>query len=377
MKKIIYIIFILSVLTLSACMPMSGAENEPEPDKAEYISVVALGDYLMHMPLVESGRQSDGSYDYSHIFTELQPYITDADIAVIGQETIFAGKEKGYSGYPFFNTPSDAGKTLVNEGFDVVLHASNHVMDKGVDGIENTIQFWNEYPQVKILGINESAKDASVIKTYVKDGISLGLLNYTYDTNGLPVPADKKYMVNVIDEEKIKRDAHLAEKGTDFTIAFMHWGEENFTEPSSEQKELAQKMCDWGVDLIIGSHPHVVQGAEWLEGKEGNKTLVYYSLGNFVSRQLEAKNLLGGIADINLKIQNGEVSIGEASLKPVVTHYNKGSTDFCVYPLEEYTEEQAKTHGIIGYGKKWSVETLEEILYNTFEGFDKKLIDYK
>ena len=184
MKKIIYIIFILSVLTLSACMPMSGAENEPELDKAEYISIVALGDYLMHMPLVESGRQSDGSYDYSHIFTELQPYITDADIAVIGQETIFAGKEKGYSGYPFFNTPSDAGKTLVNEGFDVVLHASNHVMDKGVDGIENTIQFWNEYPQVKILGINESAKDASVIKTYVKDGISLGLLNYTYDTNG-------------------------------------------------------------------------------------------------------------------------------------------------------------------------------------------------
>lgn len=377
MKKIISYILALSVLLLSGCVPTQTAGTLPEQNNAEYISMTVLGDNLMHMPVVESGKRSEDSYDYSHIFEQLQPYIMDTDIAVIGQETVFAGKEKGYSGYPFFNTPSDVGKTLVNEGFDIVLHASNHVMDKGSEGIENTIKFWNGYPQIKILGINESEKEAEHIKTYVKKGVTLGVLNYTYGTNGMPLPSGREYLANVIDEEKIKRDVRMCEKGTDFTIAFMHWGEENYTEPSAAQRDLAQKMCDWGVDLIVGSHPHVVQGAEWLEGKDGNKTFVYYSLGNFVSRQLKTKNLLGGIADINLKIQDGKVSIDKAVLKPIITHYNNGCTDFCVYPLEKYTNTLAGEHGIIKYGEKMSIEALEEILYNTFEGFDEKLIDYK
>ena len=143
MKKIISILLMLFTVLLSAC---NIADTEPvvsesaKKEKAsQQISITVFGDNLMHMPVINSGKQPDGSYEYSHIFKELQPYIKDSDIAVIGQETMFAGEEMGYSGYPLFNTPSDVGRSLVNEGFDIVLHASNHTMDKGSMGVENTL----------------------------------------------------------------------------------------------------------------------------------------------------------------------------------------------------------------------------------------------
>ena len=227
------------------------------------------------------------------------------------------------------------------------------------------------------MGINKTKSDAAAIKTFKKNGVTFGVLNYTYGTNGIPLPSGKEYLVDVIDEDSIKRDVYMSEKSTDFTIAFMHWGVEYSPNPSEEQKELAQKMCDWGVDLIVGAHPHVIQGAEWLEGKAGNKTFVYYSLGNFVSRQTEAQNLLGGIADIKLEITDGKPAIKDAAFKPIVTHYNSDCSEFCVYPLEKYNDDLASVHGISSYGRAMSIANLEEILYNTFEGYDKNLIDYK
>lgn len=379
MKKVISFVLILFMLSLPACKSdrTESVSKETKKEDPSHISITVLGDNLMHMPVINSGKQADGSYDYSHIFTELQPYINDTDIAVIGQETVFAGESRGYSGYPLFNSPSDVGKSLVNEGFDIVLHASNHTMDQGSTGVENTLKFWDNYPQIKVLGINKSKDDAAGIKTFEKKGVKFGVLNYTYGTNGIPVPSGKDYLVDVIDENLIKREVYMSEKATDFTIAFMHWGEEDMSTPSEFQKELAQKMCDWGVDLIVGSHPHVIQGAQWLEGKNGNKTFVYYSLGNFVSRQIKPQNLLGGIADIKLAIKDGKPTIENACFKPIVTHYNKGCTDFCVYPLEKYSDKLADVHGIIDFGHKMSISGLEKILYNTFEGFDENLIDYK
>ena len=381
MKKILTLALALTALLLSACSSPEPANTNPavttKEDKSEYITITVLGDNLMHMPVINSGLKSDGSYEYSHIFSELQPYIKNSDIAVIGQETVFAGKDKGYSGYPLFNTPSDVGKSLAGEGFDVVLHASNHALDKGGSGIERTIDFWKKYPQIKVLGINETKSEADGIKTIVKNGVTLGLLNYTYGTNGIHPPQGKEYIVDVINEDLMKHEVHMSEKATDFTIAFMHWGEENQSAPSVYQKQLAQKMCDWGVDLIVGSHPHVIQPAQWLEGETGNKTFVYYSLGNFVSRQIKTKNLLGGIADIKLKIDNNKVTVENAGFKPIVTHYNKTCTEFCVYPLAKYNDNLAKNHGLWNYGQEMSINALEEILYNTFEGYDKNLIDYK
>ncbi len=339
------------------------------------ISVLTLGDNLLHMPVIDDCKKSDGTYDFSHLYKRIQPDIKDADIAVIGQETVFAGEEYGYSGYPLFNSPSDAGKTLIKEGFDVVLHASNHVLDKWAYGIENTFEFWDEYPEIKVLGINHTSAEQKVPKIMEVKGAKIALLNYTYGTNGLTLPEGKEYMVNYIDEERIKSDTSFANKCADFTIAFMHWGEENLTSVQSSQKEWAQKMCDLGVDLIVGSHPHVIGPVEWIESKNGNRMLVYYSLGNFVSRQMEEKNLLGGLADVTLKIDGENVSIDNYSFIPVVTYYDASYKSFSVYKLKDMPDSAFSTHGLNNQGIAVSKDRYKKIVESVFEGYDNSIID--
>ncbi len=377
-RNIKTIIAVLLVgLSLSGCKK---AEEEVSPAFTETvnetISILALGDNLLHMPVINSGKRADGTYDYTHFFDKLQPEIRDADISVIGQETVFAGKEMGYSGYPLFNSPSDMGKTLVNEGFDVVLHASNHVMDKLTVGVENTLTFWSDYPGVTVLGINESEMDKYTIDIKEVKGAKIAMLNYTYGTNGIAIPADKEYLVNLIDEEKIHSDARYAEENADFTIAFMHWGTEYSISPDQVQKDLAEKMCQWGVDLIIGSHPHVIEPVAWITSENGNEMLVYYSLGNFVSRQLEARNLLGGVADVTLTYDGEDVVISDYSFMPIVTHYDTTYTIFDVYPLKEYSNDIAVGHGVATHDGAVSVERFRNMVDETFEGYDMSVLDY-
>ncbi len=377
MKKILPIIFML-ILVVSGCGKKNATEIVSIEKKAvnETISIVAVGDNLLHMPVVNSGKQADGSYEYSHIFAKLQPIFKDADIAVIGQETVFGGEQLGYSGYPLFNSPSDMGKTLVNEGFDIVLHASNHVVDKWAEGIENTLSFWESYPEVTVLGINKSEEEKQKVDILNVKGAKLAVLNYTYGTNGLSVPENKSYLVNYIDEEKIQKDVAYAECNSDFTIAFMHWGTEYSFKPDDSQKTLSQRMCDWGVDLIIGSHPHVIEPVEWVTSENGNQMLVYYSLGNYVSRQLEAKNLLGGLANVELKFNGERVYIHDYVFMPIVTHYNTTFSDFAVYSLKSYTDSLASGHGVASRDGAVSVERYRKIVDNVFDGYDTTCIDY-
>ncbi len=377
MKKILFLALIL-VLTVSGCGKTSETE-QANTEKAvvnETISIVAAGDNLLHMPVINSGRQADGTYDYSHIFEKLQPIFKDADIAVIGQETVFGGEHLGYSGYPLFNSPSDMGKTLVKEGFDIVLHASNHVADKWAEGIENTLEFWEDYPQITVLGINKSREEKDRVDIIEVKGAKLAVLNYTYGTNGLTLPYDKDYLVNYIDSEKIKKDVVFSEANADFTIAFMHWGTEYSMSPDESQKALCRDMCDWGVDLIIGAHPHVIEPVEWYTSENGNEMLVYYSLGNYVSRQLEAKNLLGGLAVIELKFNGERVYIHDYSFVPIVTHYNTEYSRFGVYALKNYTDTLAQNHGVASRDGAVSVERFYRIVEKVFEGYDKVCLDY-
>ncbi len=375
--KIAFLVFCAVILMLSGCQKQENEAVEVlEEQTEEKISIIAVGDNLLHMPVVNSGLKADGSYDYSHFFEKLQPKIREADISVIGQETVFAGKEYGYSGYPLFNSPSDMGKTLVNEGFDIVLHASNHVMDKLTAGVENTLEFWQSYPEVTVLGINESEMDKYTIDIIEEKGVKLAVLNYTYGTNGIPIPQEKSYLVNLIDEEKIHSDVRYAEENADFTIAFMHWGTEYSTSPDAQQKALAEKMCQWGTDLIIGSHPHVIEPVEWYKSENGNEMLVYYSLGNFVSRQKEALNLLGGLADVELTFDGERVYISDYSFMPIVTHYNTTYTDFDVYPLKEYSNDIAIGHGVAQHDGGVSVERFRNMVDSVFEGYDISILDY-
>ena len=370
-----------AVLIFCGCVRVEVTETDDVKTSAdvaeinETISIFALGDNLLHMPVINSGKQNDGTYEYSHLFELLQPNIKNADIAVIGQETVFGGEKFGYSGYPLFNSPSDMGKTLVSEGFDVVLHASNHVLDKWAEGIENTLAFWKGYPDITVLGINDSEEDKQSIDIKEVKGARIALLNYTYGTNGLVLPRGKEYLVNYIDENKMQTDIVYAEENTDFTIAFMHWGTEYSIKPDDFQKNLAQKMCEWGVDLIIGSHPHVIEPVEWIESENGNRMLVYYSLGNFVSRQKEARNLLGGAADVKLKFDGEKVTIEDYAFVPIVTHYDTTYTRFAVYPLDLYTDEMAAQHGVTPHDGAVSLERWKNMITETFEGYDINVLE--
>ncbi len=381
-KMNVLAVIIVLTLLFSGCggkdvaNPMSSEIQTSKDFVNETISIVALGDNLLHMPVINSGKKDDGSYEYSHLFADIQPYIRDADISVIGQETVFAGEKFGYSGYPLFNSPSDMGKTLVNEGFDIVLHASNHVLDKWAEGVENTLEFWKDYPQVTVLGINESVEEKNKVDILDVKGAKIAVLNYTYGTNGLVAPEGKEYLVNYIDEEKMVSDIAFAENNADFTVVFIHWGTEYSIKVDEEQERLADLMCQSGVDMVIGSHPHVIEPVEWIKDENGNEMLVYYSLGNFVSRQLEARNLLGGIAMVNLKFDGERVWISDNTFMPIVTHYDTTYTKFAVYPLKEYRAELAAVHGVAAKDGAVTIERFKNMVDETFEGYDKTILDY-
>ncbi len=365
MKKLkLFSVLLCLILQLTACgkdTPASGeAENEVSTPKVTTVSMVVLGDNLMHMPVVNDGKKADGSYDYSGIFSQLTEDIKNADISVIGQETVLGGDELGLSGYPLFNSPYGVGEALVKEGFDVVLHASNHIMDRNIKGIENTLRFWDKHPEITVLGINKSQEEQETVKIIERGGITFALLNYTYSTNGIPMPIGKEYMVNMLDRDKIKKDITLVDGKVDFVVVFPHWGNEYQMTASQEQINLAKDMCEWGADAIIGSHPHVIEPCQWIESENGNRCIVYYSLGNFVSRQKETKNLLGAMASLEFTKEGAKKSV-TAKFTPIVTHYDYNSRNFVVYRLGDYTQELAAKHGINLYDGTLTVEKFRGI----------------
>ncbi len=375
-KKILLAIFIISGVILAGIltavilknipktMPAIKSEIKPIANEDSEVSLVMVGDNLLHIPVIRNGEQEDGTYSFDSLYEAMKPYFKNADISVIVQETILGGKELGYSGYPLFNSPQAVGDAIINAGFDIVLHATNHALDKGSKGVENTIEYWKKHPDVTVLGINESHQEQDQITYYEKNGIKLALLNYTDSTNGIPLPQNKKYIVNTVNEEKIIKDLTIAENNADFTIVFMHWGVEYHFSESQAQTDLATMMCENGADLIMGSHPHVIQPVKWVNTENGNKAMVFYSLGNYVSRQKEANNLLGIMAEVKIyKNSDGKTFIKEAGVMPTVTHYNVNSRGFKVYPLKDYTDELASTHGVAQYDGKVSVERFK----NTFE----------
>lgn len=378
---------VLLILCLSLSLFSCSGETEPrnaqqtvEPDKApqavKSAEMMVLGDNLMHMPVVNDGKQSDGSYNLSHIYVNFKEDIENADIAVIGQETVLGGEELSLSGYPLFNSPYGVGNTLASLGFDVVLHASNHIMDRNIKGIENTLNFWKSYPSVTVLGINESPKEYDTVKIIERNGLTFALLNYTYGTNGIPLPEGKEYMVDLIDRDKIKKDIKSVRDKVDFVVVFPHWGTEYSLTASSEQESLAEFMTSLGADAIIGSHPHVIEPVTEIESENKNRAVVYYSLGNFVSRQKEVKNLLGGEANL-VFTKNGNKKSVKASFTPIVTQYDYNSRNFCVYKLKDYNDTLAAAHGINLYDGKLTKARFEAVFTEVMKNTPKDIsLDY-
>lgn len=349
-----------SVTPEPTATPAPTATPEPTPTPAptptpepRQVTLLAVGDDLVHGSTLNGGLQEDGTYDFNGFYRHLTEEISAADIAIINQETIFAGDQFEYTGYPTFNTPDAMGHAIVNAGFDVVLHATNHTMDKKDKGVEHCLEFWKTtYPDITVLGIYESKEAQDTITVVEKNGIKIAMLNYTYGLNGIKIPAGKEHLVTLLtwsNRDYIRSQIRQAKELADFVIVFPHWGTEYKYEPDKNQVAWTELFAEECVDLVIGTHPHVLEPVEWIDRPDGEQMLVFYSLGNFISGQIEAPRLLGGMANVTLtETPEGTIEISACSVIPVVTHYSEqvGDGTYSTYRLSEYTEELLQLHGI-------------------------------
>lgn len=340
----------------------------------ETLSILMVGDILMHDRVEAAARQEDGSYAYDAIFTHTKDTIQAADLALVNQEVILGGEELGISGYPAFNAPFTVADALVDAGFDVVCHATNHALDKGRKGVLNCTSFWNaQYPDIAVLGLFDSQKAQDTLYVYEQNGFRIAVLNYTYGTNGIPLPDDMPYAVNLLDKECVIADIQVAEALADFTIICPHWGTEYQLEQSAVQKEWAKLFAAYGADLVLGTHPHVIQPVEWITDEAtGHEMLVYYSLGNFVNWTGEtgagiANRMVGAMAQITLAKKDGEVIISEYGIEPVISHVTSGTNGVTVYRLSDYTEELAAENEILFQDAAFSKAYCEQLCEQVFK----------
>ena len=255
----------------------SQEKKEPEV-KEERLSLIMVGDALLHSSLYRDGYQN-GTYDFTSQLELIKPEIQKHDLAFYNQESILGGTSIGLSDYPNFNSPQEFGDAMIDAGFNLVSLANNHTMDRGVTAIQNSCDYWKT-KDVLAAGSYCSAEDAEEIKIKEKNGIKYTMLAYTYGTNGITVPSDKPYLVNLYSDELAKADIEKVRDKVDLLIVSMHWGTEYRSEPTEEQKREAEYLSNLGVDIIIGTHPHVIEPITYI-----NDTLVIYSLGNFISAQ--------------------------------------------------------------------------------------------
>lgn len=320
------------------------------------VKIMCVGDNLIHKELYLAARTNSESYDFTSFFEHLTDRIASADIAAINQETIFVADDSKVSSFPAFGSPFAVGEAIAQAGFNVVTHASNHALDKGYQAIQETLSFWEAYrDHVTVLGIHGSQSDQERIPIITKGGIRFALINATTPLNFHRVPRNAPFCLDVLNNRTrttmLKRVAR-AKAEADFVIVFPHWGYEYLYEPSDKQQRWAHDLAQAGADLIIGTHPHVLQTIEEIPRNTGQATLCYYSLGNFISCQVGAATMLGGLAEIEVDVIDGKARIISHAITPLVTHTNQDYSYFTVYPLDEYTDALARENRIFRTAEK-------------------------
>lgn len=326
-------------------------EPEPEPTFSE-VRVAVAGDIMAHGSQIRSALEIGGDhYDFRPMFEDVRPILSAADMTIANFETTTAGPEREYTGYPMFNSPDSLIDAVKYAGVDVLTTANNHSLDTRDSGLIRTVQQIRER-DIDTVGTYVDGDESRILVREV-EGIKFGILSYTETTNGLGAQYDPAYLnsiLNLMTKENISRDIKAAkDAGVDFIITYMHWGQEYMTEPDETQLDFAQFMADEGVDLILGSHPHVIQRTDIVESADGREVFVVYSLGNFISNQRQ-ETLGDGFAltedglIINFDIQKndftGETIIVDVEYIPtwVYRHLESGRSTFTyrILPVESF-----------------------------------------
>lgn len=335
----IFFIFILNKFNKNLRTNINTENNSAETtlsnkntkqDTAEPITftLTSLGDTLCHNTQYwDAYNSKTDEYDFSYVYEDIKNYTSSSDITIGSLETTFAGKEKGYSNYPTFNTPDSLATALKDIGVDVVSLAGNHALDYGYTGLCRTIDVFNNIG-LSHLGTYKTAEDQE--KILIKDvkGVKIAFINYTYGTNGIPLPSGKDFCVNLIDKDFIKKQINQAkEQNVDMIVACMHWGTEYRTTANSEQKDLANFLFENGVDVILGNHPHVLEPMEkktiTLQDGTTKDVFVVYALGNFTADQRDEITRDSAILNLTItKNSNGKISIDKVNYVPIYMYKN-------------------------------------------------------
>ena len=368
------------------------AETETEPDTEPApvstegrVTFFAAGDNIIHecvyldamTQATSVGATSE--YYFVGMYKNMRDKISSADLAFINAEGPL-DPTGAPNGYPSFNAPREAGDALVEVGFDIINLANNHMLDyQGASGLKGTIGYWKT-KDVMTVGGYEGEADYNTIRTIEKNGVKIAVLSYTYGTNGNVLPAGTTDLwIPYIDDADITR--HIAEAKTlaDCVIVSMHWGNENKFDVTPEQTRLASLIADAGADVVIGHHTHTIQPIKWVDGKDGHRTLVTYSLGNFLHTQLNSYNLVGGTVtfDIVKDPESGDVTIESPVFDPTVCHYTANVAvldslgyykreNILIYRLADYTDALAAESGSQNWGA-FNLSTLKGYVTSTID----------
>lgn len=329
-------------------------EKKEKEDEGEYskVRVKFFGDTMAHYDQVQYAyNYGGGVYDFSNQFTYISDYVKDSDLSITNYETT-TNPNRAYAGYPAFNTPGEYLKAIKNAGFNVVTTANNHTLDTDEEGVFTTIDAIKE-AGLDFVGTHKTDDEKILYKEI--NGIKIAILSYTYGCNGkvdLLTPREEVGSVNYLHDDLIEKDIKEAKKnGADFIIVYPHWGIEYETYPVKEVVEKAHKMVDWGADLVIGNHPHVVQPVEKYTTKSGRDGLIAYALGNFVSMQSfesfgDARVEQSLSIELNLEKdkKNGNKKIGEIKYHPlwIASNYDEYGVSVKTYKCEDFLEGGSK-----------------------------------
>ena len=351
------------------------SEPEPEPINRR-VSVAAVGDNIIYQAgfTDAKNRAEHGGYNFLPNYENIRDAISAADVAFVNQETLVAGEEYGYSDYPRFNSPQSLIPDLIDVGFDVISMANNHMLDMGTPGLGDTIAYYKTLAdQVTMIGGYENEEDFMTPRVVERGGMKIAFVAFTYGTNGLKLASGSDIYVPYIDDTDIERAINAAKEVADVVIVSMHWGVENSFEPSDDQRHAAQIAADCGALAVIGHHPHVIQPVEWIEGKNGNRMLCIYSLGDLIAVMMRSYNMLSGLVTFDIVQENDDFRIENAMFTPLVFHFGPSYYNGKIYYLSDFTDSLASTFGNV-YGITDGRERLEGYVKRTID--EEFLPDY-
>ncbi|WP_072314416.1 CapA family protein [Agrococcus sp. Marseille-P2731] len=290
----------------------------PTPEDAS-VSVSAMGDILPHDSVTADALQADGTYEYGHFWDAARPIWADSDLVYCNQEAPSGGVELGLTYFPAFNAPVEFAEGIADAGCNTIGLGNNHTFDRGQEGIDRTLAVWDELDPLLIHGAFRSAEERAAVPTTEVDGLSVAFLNFV-DLSNTPT---NDIAVTWLDDPLVDEQLAQAQETADATIVAVHWGDEYSSVVNDRQREQAQRLVDLGADVILGTHPHVLQEAEWLEREDGSRGFVYYSLGNSVTTQMAIPRVVSAVAQFELVgAPGGEVEVVDPAAVPIYMHFD-------------------------------------------------------